>query len=345
MIRLLIFICSLTFSVIGWADNANVVNVYNWSGYIAPGIIQRFEQKTGIHVNYATFDDNETLFTQLKAHPDNGYDVIFPSSYYVDKMRKADMLQPINRQHLQYYKQLRPHLLHRDYDPKQRYSIPYLWGTTGIIVNERYIDPQTVTHWHDLWDKRFRHQLLLLDDVKDVFAMALLSMGKPVNTHNKQLIQKAYNRIQHLLPNIKLFNSEATIPIFVDGDAIIGMILNGDAYKARQENSHLHYIYPKEGVIMWIDCMAIPNNAPHIDNAYRFINFIMQPQIAQQNSLALGYSTPNKKALEQMPNAIQHNAIMNPPPAIVQRAQLESNPGPGLLRLMNHYWDLLKIAA
>lgn len=327
------------------AQAEQVVNVYNWSGYIAPNIIQRFEQKTGIHVHYATFDTNESLYTQLKAHPESGYDVIFPSSYYVNKMRQANMLQPINHKRLNHYNQLRDALLHRHYDPKQRYSIPYLWGTTGIMVNDRYINPQSVTQWRDLWDKRFRSQLLLLDDVKDAFAMSLLSLGYSINNQNRNTIQQAYQHLKQLLPNVKLFNSEATIPIFVDGDAVIGTILNGDAYKAHQANHHLHYIYPQEGVIMWIDCMAIPKNAPHLDNAYRFINFLMQPHIARLNSQSLGYSTPSKQALKQMPAAIRHNRTMNPPAAIIKQAQLESAPGYRLLHLMNHYWDLLKIAA
>lgn len=329
---------------LAWAES-DVVNVYNWSGYIAPSIIQRFEHQTGIEVHYATFDDNQSLLAQLKANPDTSYDVIFPSSYYVSKMRRAGMLHKIDHKRLHYYDQLRDQLLNRQYDPQQQYSIPYLWGTTGIIVNDRTIDPDSATHWHDLWDKRFRHELLLLDDVKDAFAMAFLSMDQSINQHNRQAIKRAYHRLKNLLPNVKLFNSEATIPIFIDGDAAIGMILNGDAYKAHQQNPHLHYIYPQEGVMMWIDCMAIPKNAPHLDNAYRFINFLMQPKIAKLNSLKLGYSTPSKQALQQMPASIRHNKTMNPPPSILKRAYLETNPGQAMLRLMNHLWNRLKIAA
>lgn len=343
--RILLLIIGLALTSLAWSDNTKVVNVYNWSGYIAPSIIQRFEQETGIHVNYATFDDNESLYAQLRANPETGYDVIFPSSYYVSKMRRAGMLQKINHQRLQHYQQLRPNLLNKRYDPGQHYSIPYLWGTTGIIVNDRFIDPDSVSHWRDLWDARFRHKLLLLDDVKDAFAIALLSMGESINQHNPSNIYQAYHRLKKLLPNIKLFNSSTTIPIFIDEDAVIGTILNGDAFKAQQGNSHLHYIYPQEGVIMWIDCMAIPKQAPHKDNAYRFINFLMRPQIAKLNSLKIGYSTPNQKALKLMPPAIKENKTMNPPASILQRAQLENNPGQAMLQLMNHLWDRLKIAA
>jgi spermidine/putrescine transport system substrate-binding protein len=323
----------------------NVVNIYNWSNYIPSSVISDFEHETGIHVNYTTYDQDETLYTKLKADPDIPYDVVFPSTYFVSRMAREHMLAKLDLSKLPNWRHLNPLLLHQSYDPKNAYSLPYLWGSSSIIVNTRYYSPKSLTRWQDLWQPRFKNQILLLNDIRDVFSMALISQGDSINTNDPEKIRRAYQKLKSLLPNIKLFNNGATISIFADGDATVGMMLSGDALHAKQENANLHFIYPKDGVILSVDCMTIPINAPHVNNAYRFINYLLRPDIAKRIALSTGYASPNLTAIKLMPKTMQQNPIIYPPKSVMQRAQTEAELSPKAKQLMLRLWQSLKLGA
>ncbi len=321
---------------------ANVVNVYNWSGYIPEKVLQLFTKQTGITVNYSTFDSNQELYAKLKASPNAGYDVIVPSANFVTKMRDQHMLQPLDKSKIPNLKNLNPWLMNRSFDPHNRYSIPYLWGTTAIIINTKYYPHVDITSWQQLWNKKFRDQLLLLNSAREVFAVALKSLGYSLNDTNPQHLRQAYQKLIKLLPNIKLFNGEASQTIFMDEDAMIGIILNGDAYLAQQQNPNLRYIFPREGVNIWIDNIAIPKNAPHLKNAYRFINFLLQPKIAKMIALDMHYSSPNLAAIRLMPKNIRDNHILYPTKAELKHSEFQRDVG-AANHLYQHYWALLKI--
>lgn len=333
------FCCSALFA------KQNVINVYNWSNYIPLVVLKEFEKETGIHVNYTTFDENETLYTKLKADPKIGYDVIFPSSYYVQRMARENMLKKLDLQQIPNLKNINPLLLNRSYDPHNQYSVPYTWGTSGIIVNDKFFNPSSINRWSNLWQPRFKNQIVLLNDIRDVFSIALITLGYSINTNDPNQIKQAYLKLKSLMPNVKLFNNEAVIPIFTDEDAGIGMILNGDAAVVTQENASTHYIYPNDGVVAWVDCASIPTYAPHSKNAYLFINFLMRPEIAAKISLMLGYSTPNIAALKLLPKSMQDNPIINPPASVLQHAQIEGYVDNNITALYSYYWNLLKLSA
>lgn len=344
MKKLIVILLGLVCSMYGWAVD-NVVNVYNWSNYIPDSVLQEFTKETGIQVNYTTYDENETLYTKLKADPNIGYDVVFPSSYYVQRMAHEGMLHKLDKSQLSNIKNLNPLLLNKSYDPKNVYSLPYLWGAPGIIVNDKVFDPKTITSWSDLWQPRFKNQILLLDDIRDTFSVGLLALGYSINTTDPAQIKAAYEKLQQLMPNVKLFNNEGVIPIYQDEDASIGMILTGDANQVLPQNAHLHFVFPKDGIALSVDCMTIPKNAPHLKNAYQFINFIMRPDIAKEISMQLGYSTPNAAAIKLMPKEIQENTILNPPDSVLKNAQFENDVGTRAMAIYLHYWELLKLSA
>ncbi|HYF97873.1 MAG TPA: spermidine/putrescine ABC transporter substrate-binding protein, partial [Coxiellaceae bacterium] len=251
-----------------------LLNIYNWANYIPSQIILKFESETGIKVNYTTYDSNEALYAKLKTNPHHGYDVIVPSSYYVERMARQAMLQKLDLSKISNSQYLNPLLMNKSFDPHNQYSLPFAWGTTGIIVNDRYYDPKKIKRWIDLWDPKFKNQLLLSNDSREVFAMSLHTLGYSINDTNPQHIRAAYLKLRELIPNIKLFAAESVISIYTDEDAHIGMGFNGEAYTAHKENPHIHYIYPENQAGLWIDCFAIPKNATHLESAYRFINFI-----------------------------------------------------------------------
>jgi len=322
----------------------NVINIYNWSAYTPKSVIKLFTKQTGIHVNYTTYASNEELYEKLKADPSIGYDIIVPSSYFVQRMAKEGMLEKLDLKQLPNLKNINPLLLNKPYDPGNQYSIPYLWGTTSIIVNNKYYDPKTITTWNDLWQQRFYNQLLLNDDMRDVFSIGLAALGYSINTSDPEQIKQAYLKLRQLMPNVKLFSSDGAIPIMLDEDATIGVVYSGDAEQMTKGNKKLRYVYTKSGIIIWIDCMSIPKNAPHLANAYKFINFIMQPKIAKMISMQLGYSSPNITAVHGMPNRIQNNMIMYPPQNILAHGQTEGYLGKATQALYLHYWELLKIS-
>lgn len=320
------------------------LNVYNWSNYMPKDIIVQFEKETGIHVNYSTYDGNDTLYAKLKADPNAGYDIVVPTNYFVDRMRNEHMLLKLDKSKLDNFKNLDPELLNKSFDPENNYSVPYFWGSTGIVVNKKYFDPRTVTKWSDLWDARFKDQLLILEDPHDVFSITLITLGYSANDDNPQHLYEAYIKLKALLPNVKLFNSDAAKVNYIDEDTTIGIGYSGDTYQAIKENPDLVYIYPEEGFIVYIDCMAIPKYAPHVENAYKFINFILRPEIAAKLSEELAYATPNKAALKLLPKELRDNPVVYPDDKILKRAQFELDPG-NVDMIYEKYMEELKVSA
>ncbi len=324
--------------------NNKILNIYTWSNYIPQPVIQLFEKKTGIHVNIAEYDNNETMYAKLLANPNSGYDLVFPSSYYIQRMEKNHLLQPINKEKIPNIKYLNPALLNKNFDRNNQYSLPYVWGTTGIVVNKKYWNPKDFQTWMSLWQPKLHNQLLMLNDVRDVFAVALLRLGYSINDKNPEHIKQAYLLLKKLMPNIKLFNSDSVISTYADDDASIGMIWNGDMYLAKKTNKNLVYIFPKPAFETWIDCIALIKNAPHLNNAYQFINFINQPKIAKLIFNGIGFSPANLGAIKLLPKNIRNNPVINPPSSALKRTQFQTNLDNNTLKTYMNYWQRLKLS-
>lgn len=334
----------LLFFLVSTFAHATTINVLNWSGYLSSDTLKQFEAKTGIHVNYNTYDSNDELYTKIKLQPGT-YDLIVPSSYMIARMRKQGLLEKIDKSKLNYLKDINPFLLNTPDDPNSLYDIPYFWGSTGIAINTLYFKKSSIDSWRDLWQKRFHGKLILPDEAREVFGATLKSLGYSSNDENPKHIKEAYLKIKALLPNVKLFNEDAESNLFIDEDVTAGIILNGDADHAHHENKFVQFIYPKEGVIVWLDAMAIPKNAPHLKATYQFINFIMQPKIAKEIALSMGYSSPNLAAIKLMPAAVQHNLTLYPKKYQLKHATFESEMSNKMRTLMENYWLKLKLEA
>lgn len=320
----------------------NILNLYTWSGVIPDSTIQQFEKETGIKVNFSTYDSNEVMFAKLKADKNSAYDVVEPSSYYIDRMRHQDMLEKLDRSKLTYFKNLNSDFLNQSYDPKSNYSIPFIWGITGIFINKDYITPGSIKRWSDLWDKQYKDQIMLLDDSREVFSMALKVLGYSANDNNPEHIKDAYLKLIELLPNIKIFNS-APLSILIDEDATVGMVWNGDVYKAKKENPQLEFIYPKDGFVIWVDNFAIPKDAPHRENAYKFLNFMLRAEVAKAVALDNGFPTANLAAQKLLPADIRNNTAVYPTREILKRGEFQSDIGDEALALYEKYWERLKM--
>lgn len=343
MVRFLLLGC-LLFSSSVFAKQ-NILNIYGWYNEIPKSVIRDFEKQTGITVRLATYNDNEVLYAKLKATPKSGFDIVMPSNYFVQRMVRANMLDKLDKTKLPNYKNIGPNFQNPEYDAYNTYSLPHLWGSTGIFVNKRYIDPATVQNWSDLMDKKYRNQLMFLNDPMEVFGIAYLSMGLTVSSNDKSEISQAYEYLKRLMPNVRLFNSDSIPSIFIDEDVNIGMAWSGDVYRGSQVNKDLVFIYPKDGFVIWVDCLAIPRFAPHKENAYRFLNFLFTAKNSAAIIQKYGYATAIPSAKQFLPEAMQTSPMIFPNREIMQRSHFQKGVTQEARELYAYYWDLLKINA
>lgn len=314
---------------------------YNWSEYMPEELLQEFEQETGIKVIYTTYDSNEMMYAKVEQLQGKGYDIVVPSTYYVKKMADAGLLQPVDKSKLANFKHLEPAMLDKEYDPKNTYSIPYIWGATGIGVYSDEIDPSTITSWKDLWDPKWEGQLMLMNDPREVFHMALRILGYSANSTNPAEIKEAYELLRKLMPNALTFNSDNPGAPYVAGDVSLGMIWNGSTYEAQKEDPAITMIYPKEGAVFWMDNLAIPAGAENVEAAHKMIDFLMRPDVAARVSEEIGYPTPNKTAKGLMDPEFAKNPLVFPPAEVIEAGEFQSDVGEAI-QLYSDYWDKLR---
>lgn len=320
-----------------------IVNVYAWGGEIPKTLIEQFEKKTGIIVHFSTYESNETLYAKIRAGGDKTYDVILPSAYFVERMKKQGMLLKLNHHLIPNLKYLEPLFSDNAYDPKNHYSVPIIWGITGIFYNKHFIK-HPPTSWQALWKSRWRKQLMLLDDSREIFAIALMSLGFNPNDADPQHIQAAFHYLEKLTPNIKLFASESLQAIMIDEDALVGLAWNGDVFKAQLENQDIAFTFPKEGFVIWVDCLSILRHAAHVKEAYEFINFLLTPGAGKQLALAQGHAITNAEAKKRLPAAIRNNPLVYPPLSILKHGFFQRDLNDNSLIIYNNYWQQLKMS-
>lgn len=338
MVKALFF---TAFTFISTAVPAKTLYVYNWTEYIPSSLLADFSKQTGIEVVYSTFESNEEMYAKLKLTKGGGYDLVFPSSYYVGKMIKEGMLQKIDHSKLSRLHQITPALLNQDFDPHNRYSLPYVYGLTGIGLNAKHIDPATINSWADLWKPEYKGKILLTADSREVFHLALLLNGHSPNTTDEKQIKAAYERLKKLMPNVIAFNSDSPEVPYLQGEADLGMIWNGSAFRAHKENPNIRFIYPKEGAIFWMDNYAIPKNAKNVKEAHQFIDFMLRPESAKAVIESMGFSMPNEGVKALLPADDAHNPVLFPPDAEVKNGVLQSDVG-SATEIYEKYWNRLK---
>jgi spermidine/putrescine transport system substrate-binding protein len=280
------------------------------------------------------------MYDHVKAS--NGeYDLVVPSTYYVSKMEKEGLLLLINKAQLKNFDNLDERLLSLKHDPKNEYSIPYLWGTTSLFIDTAQITSRRPTAWADLWRPEFKGKLLLTDDMREVFHVGLRSLGYSGNSTNPAEIEAAYKKLLKLRPNIVEYNSDTPREAITEGRAVAGMIWNGEAHLAKQDRFTISYIYPSEGAILWIDNLVIPKNAKNPTAALRFIDFLLKPAMAAIASESIGYATPNKQALKLIDPWVRGSPAVYPDDATLARAELQIDVGDAL-PLYEKYWTKLR---
>ena len=279
-------------------ENGQVI-VYNWGEYIDPDTIGMFEEETGIKVVYDEYETNEIMYPKVESGAAS-YDVVCPSDYMISKMIANNMLAEINFDNIpnakanidaQYFEQS------RGFDPENKYSVPYCWGTVGILYNNTMVD-EPITSWAQLWDEKYADNILMQDSVRDAFMVAEKLNGFSMNTVSPDELEIARNSLIEQKPLVQAYVVDQVRDKMIGGEAAIGVIYSGEAIYTQRENPDLVYVIPDEGTNVWIDSWVILKDAPNKENAEKFIDFMCRPDIALLNFEYITYSTPNKAARE-----------------------------------------------
>lgn len=316
------------------AGGDKILNFANWGDYIDPSLVKKFERESGYHVNMETFDSNEAMFTKIKQGGTH-YDLTVPSEYMVEKMVKAKLLLPLDKSRLHGISNYGHYFMNKSFDPGNQYSIPYFWGTLGIIYNSKTIKPGTIQHWDDLWDKRYKSQIMLIDSARDIMGMSLVSLGKSMNTTDTPTLQAAKAKLDALSGNVKAVVADEIKMYMATNEAPLAVDWSGEAREMLDSNKDLRYIVPQEGSNLWFDNLVIPRTAKHFDAIYAFLNFMMKPENAAQNAEYVGYATPNDAARKLLPAAIRNDRQFYPNKATMDNLEVYRDLDPKIVGIYN----------
>ncbi len=323
------------------AEEGKKLYVYNWSEYIPQHVLDTFTEETGIEVIYTTYESNEAMYAKLKLLDGKGYDIVVPSAYFIKLMCDAQLLWPIDKSKIPNITNLDPLTLNQAFDPKNKYSIPYMWGVQGFMVNKNAVDPKEITSWNDLMRPEFKGKLLLADDLRDTFGAALLATGSSVNSTDPAEIKAAYTWLKNIKPHVRIFDVTAAKQALISEEVMAGFIWNGDAFIAKNENPNLVFIYPKEGNPLWLDNFAIPAKAESKDHAHAFINFMLRPDIAAACVKEYNYSTANKGVKALLDAEYAESDLIFPSEENIARSEFSLDVGEAL-KIYEQYWEDLK---
>jgi spermidine/putrescine transport system substrate-binding protein len=288
----------------GSGPEEKALNFYNWGDYVAKSTIPDFEKQTGIQVTQDFYGSNEELLAKLQAGG-TGYDVIVPSDYMISIMIKSEILEPLDMSKIPNFKNVGENYKGLPYDRTNRYSVPYQWGTTGILYNKKELGTLEPS-WDPMWDNAHKGKIGMLNDERETPGAALYRLGYSVNTTNKEQLDEAEAELKKQKPFLRgYFDSTQNRPSVVNGDLLLGHVFSGDAYLARELGEDLDYIIPEPAATRWTDNMAIPVGAEHPENAHEFINYILGAETGAELSNYTYYNTPNEAALPMIDNALK----------------------------------------
>lgn len=321
MAMTMVFVLAITVVVSGCSSNDVVtLNVLNWGDYIDEELIERFEEETGIDINYTFMANNEEMIVQLES-PDCIYDLCFPSDYIIEKLIANNMLHELNMDNIPNIKNIDERFMDLSFDPDNKYSVPYMWGTVGILYNTKMVD-DPVDSWDILWDEKYSQQILMYDSMRDSIGVALLKLGYDINTRDEAHIEAAKNALMEQKSLVRAYLGDIIKETMINNGGALAVVYSGDAMACMLENEDLAYAVPKEGSNLWFDNIIIPKTSKHAKEAEEFINFLCQADVAKQNTEYIGYSTPVKAALELMDAEWTEDETYNPPQDVIDRCDV-----------------------
>ncbi|NFG25652.1 spermidine/putrescine ABC transporter substrate-binding protein [Clostridium botulinum] len=338
----------LTLGIFSGCADKNVgqngtVYFYNCGDYIDEDLLSKFQDETGIKVEYSTYDTNEIMYQKLKSSP-GSYDLVIPSDYMIEKMAKENMIEELDFNNIPNYKYIDDSYKNLSYDSNNKYSVPYMWGTIGIIYNPDIVT-EPVTSWDILWNEKYNNkQLIMFDSMRDTLAIGLKKLGFSINSTNTDEINAATNELVKQKQNISpLYYVDEVKDKMISEEAVMATVWSGDAAYIRSENPKLEYVIPEEGSNKWFDGMVVPKDAPNKENAEKLINFLCDPENAKQNVDYIGYSTPNKGAYDMLEDPVKDDKGIYPSKEVLDKCEIFTDLGDSL-KLYDDAWMKIKTA-
>ena len=325
------------------AEEEKKLHFYTWDTYIGKTTLSDFEKASGIRVKMDLYADNDELFAKLREH-NPGYDVIVPSSEFVARMIKANMIMPLDHTLIPNRVNIDPMFQDAVFDPGRTYSMPYTWGTIGIGYRKSAVD-EAPDSWKWLYDSdKYSRRIALLGDGATVIEMGLKYLGHSLNTTDPGLIEQVARMVIKQKPHIKTFAKDNGQDLLLAGEVDLAMEWNGDIRQVMAEDEDIGYTVPKEGGVLWQDCLCIPKGAPHPQNAHRFINFLLEADVGAAIAELIQYATPNAAAKARTSDAYRGNAAIFPPPDVVKRSEVSLYLGEAHQRLLDATWTRIQAA-
>ncbi|NFD76458.1 extracellular solute-binding protein [Clostridium botulinum] len=340
-IVILLMVTGMSFTIFGNTAKTEkqVLNIFNWSEFLPQSVIEQFEKEYNVKVNYSTFSSNEEMLAKLMGG-NVPYDLVVTSDYAIEIMTKQKLVQPIDKNNVPNLANIDENVLDLAFDPKNTYSLPYMWGGNNIVIDKTKITKK-ITSFDDLWDSEFKNSMVILDDPRVMIGLALQKNGYSINSKNPKELQKAKEDLIKLMPNVKAFDSESPKTLLINGEASIGYVWGTEAYLAKLENPNLEVVLTKEGVIPQYDNFVIPKKAKNKKLAEEFINFIYKPEISAQVSEEFPYANPNKAAYPLMDKDKLNDIAVYPPREAVEGNELIKDVGE-TTKLYDDIWTEIK---
>ena len=309
-----------------FAGDNITLNVYNWGLYISDGsddsvnVLSAFEELTGIKVNYTTFDSNESLYAKMKSGGAS-YDVIFPSEYMVGKMAAEGMLAELNYDNIPNIANVGEAYLGWDFDPENRWSVPYMWGTTVLIYNTTMVE-EAPTSWDALWDVRYANNVLMFNNSRDAYAIAAKRKGLSLNPASVEEVDTVMGDLKAQKSVVQAYVMDEIFDKMEGGEAALAPYYAGDALVMIEENPDLAVVHPEEGVNFFVDNMCVPANAKHKEAAELFINYLCEPSVGLANCDYIGYSTPLTEVWEELDDDLKYSEVAYPGKEVMDKAEV-----------------------
>ncbi len=323
-ISLLLVLMIVSLSILtACGEKKPTLNVYNWGDYIDKEVLREFEEEFDVKVRYEDFATNEDLYVKVKQGGSN-YDVIFPSDYMIERMINEDLLVKLDKYNLPNMENVDGRFMNPDYDPNNDYSVPYMWGTVGIIYNKTMVDP--LTKWEDLWDEKYKGEIIMLKSQRDTLAVALKKLGYSMNTRDMKELEEAKEELIKQKPLVYSYLGDEIKDAIVQENAGVGVVWSGDAVAMIRNNPNLEYVIPEEGTNLWFDAMVIPKASENKELAEKFIDFMLRPEISAKNADYIGYSTPISKARELLPEDIRNSLVAYPTDDMIEDVEVFKDP-------------------
>ncbi|MCY3823384.1 MAG: spermidine/putrescine ABC transporter substrate-binding protein [Nitrospinae bacterium] len=326
-----------------WGTESKKLHFCNWDTYIGETTLGDFRAASGIEVKMDLFADNDELFAKLEKG-NAAYDVIVPTNNYVERMITAGMLMPLDHSLIPNKTNIDPVFQDAAYDPGRRYSQPYMWGTAGVGYRKSRVEGVPDSWKWLLASDKYKGRIALMGDKSTAIQMSLKLLGHSLNTTDAALIKQVEEMLIRQKPHIKTFADDDGQDLLLSGEVDLAMEWNGDILQVMKKDADIGYVVPKEGGLLWQDCLCIPKGAPHPENAHKFINFLLRADVGAEIADFIQYATPNAAAKARMSAAYRNNPAIFPPPAVIKASEFPVYLGEEYERLIEETWARVQAA-